>query len=505
MRSFAHRFRSLALELGGLMIKVGQFMSSRVDVLPPEFAKELEALQDEVPPVPFSAVRELAEAELGGPLERYFHSVQEQPLAAASLGQVHRAQLREYLAADVGFSDVVLKVQRPGIDDVVRTDLAALERIAGWLAGVRVVASRVNTRLLVQEFAKISLEEVDYTHEASNAERFAEDFADDPRVRVPQVVWEKSSNKVLTLEDVSGIKISDVEALRDADIDPAEVAKVFTAVMFEQLFTTGFFHADPHPGNLFVLPSATGWQITFIDFGMMGQVPEQTRDGLRKLLIAAAAQNSAGMVDGLDSLGVLMPHADRAELQRAVSAVFARFAGMAISDLQKVDPRELQEFAREFGDLLRTMPFQLPEDFLFIMRAASLVSGVSTTLDPNFNIWESMDPYAQRLLREQGKNVLRDAGGQVVDVARLTLALPRRVDALLNQLEAGKFSVNTPSVDKSLAVVLRIVRGAVAAIVFFALMLAGAILYPTNSGLSVTFFIVSVVPLGLAVSWSRRR
>ncbi|MGO3886970.1 MAG: ABC1 kinase family protein, partial [Mycetocola sp.] len=254
MRRFARSFYVLAGDLGGLMIKVGQFMSSRLDVLPPEITAELEGLQDEVAPVPFAQISAVAESELGMPLERVFVHVDEEPVAAASLGQAHRARLARADAEDTGLSAVVIKVQRPGIDAIVDVDLAALRRVGGWLSRVRLVSDRVDMPALVEEFAHTSREEIDYLQEAANSERFAEAFADDPRVRVPAVVWERSTRRVLTLEDVTAIKITDSDGLRAAGIDPAAVAPVFASVMFEQLFTTGFFHADPHPGNIFVTP-----------------------------------------------------------------------------------------------------------------------------------------------------------------------------------------------------------------------------------------------------------
>ena len=255
MQRIAQRFHVLAVDLGGLMIKVGQFMSARLDVLPPEITKELEGLQDEVPPVDFAAIRALAEAELGVPLERAFAFVDPIPLAAASLGQAHRARLSAEDAAETGLSDVVVKIQRPGIDEVVEVDLRALRRVAGWLSRVRIVADRVDTHALVEEFARTSLEEIDYLHEAASAERFAEEFAGNPRVAVPAIVWERTTRRVLTLQDVTAIKINDLQALRAGGIDPREVAAEFATVMFDQLFAEGFFHADPHPGNIFVTPS----------------------------------------------------------------------------------------------------------------------------------------------------------------------------------------------------------------------------------------------------------
>ena len=299
MVHFARKFRALAIELGGLMIKVGQYMSSRLDVLPPELTKELEGLQDEVPAVPFDEIRELAEAELGVPLGHVFADIDETPVAAASLGQVYRVRLSDADAAEAGFVAAVIKVQRPGIDAIVAIDLQALRRIAKWLSRLRAVSKRADVPALIEAFAATSLEEIDYLHEAANAERFAAIFEDDARVKVPAVAWERTTKRVLTLEDVTAIKIIDKDGLAAAGIDPADVAIQFAEIMFDQLFEHGFFHADPHPGNLFVTPAADPsvgppWQLTFVDFGMMGEVPPTLRGNLRQLLIAAAASRRQG-------------------------------------------------------------------------------------------------------------------------------------------------------------------------------------------------------------------
>ena len=313
MRKLARRFHTLAVDLGGLMIKVGQFLSSRMDVLPPEITAELEGLQHEVPPVAFADIKKRAEAELGVPLERAYAWFDEAPVAAASLGQVHRARLTEQDIADTGFAEVVVKVQRPGIDEIIAVDLAALRKVGGWLRRIRLVSNRVDAPALVEEFAQTSLEEIDYLHEAANAGRFAENFADDPRVAAPEVVWERTTRRLLTLSDVTAIKVNDTDALRAADIDPVEVADAFAEIMFEQVFTHSFFHADPHPGNIFVTPlpdAAEGepaWRFTFIDFGMMGEVPEGLRAGLRALVIAVAARDGRKLVEAVQEVGVLLP------------------------------------------------------------------------------------------------------------------------------------------------------------------------------------------------------
>lgn len=499
MQRFARRFHGLAVELGGLMIKVGQFMSSRLDVLPPEITAELEGLQDEVPPVPFPAIRALAEAELGAPLESVFASIEESPIAAASLGQAHRAKLLAGNAEDTGLSSVVFKVQRPGIDKIVDVDLAALRRVGGWLSRIRLVSNRADVPALIKEFAQTSLEEIDYLNEAANSERFAADFAADGRVTVPGVVWERTTRRVLTLEDVTAIKITDAESLRMAGIDPAEVAPVFASVMFDQLFTKGFFHADPHPGNIFVTPDSGSvehpWKLTFIDFGMMGEVPAKTRSGLRKLLIAAASRDGRGLVAAISDVGVLMPSADTAELERAMTQLFARFGGMGFAELREVDPRDFRDFGTEFGSVIRSLPFQLPENFLLIIRAMSLTSGVCSSLDARFNLWDSVEPYAAQLLRDERGNLVTDVAGQAFEAAAVALRLPKRLDGLVTRFEDGTLQVSNRRLERQMSRLIILARRAVAAVIFAALLVAGSVMRADDLVLGNVVMIASAVPL----------
>ena len=505
LQRIAQRFHVLAVDLGGLMIKVGQFMSSRLDVLPPEITKELEGLQDEVPPVPFPAIRALAEAELGVSLERAFSFIDPTPLAAASLGQVHRARLSEADAAQTGLLDVVVKIQRPGISTIVDVDLSALRRVAGWLSHVRLVSNRVDMPALVEEFASTSLEEIDYLHEAASAERFAADFADDARVTVPELVWERTTRRVLTLQDVTAIKINDVDGLRAAGINPSDVATEFAAVMFDQLFINGHFHADPHPGNIFVTPlDGTGeltadgsraWTFTFIDFGMMGEVPDALRQGLRKLLIAAASRDGTGMVHGIREVGVLLPSADTAELERAMTKLFARFGGMGFAELQNVDPREFRAFAVEFGDVVRSLPFQLPENFLLVVRAMSLTSGMCSSLDPAFNIWNAVEPYSAKLIRAESGNLVQAVAQQAMSVAGILARLPQRLDTLTTRLEEGTISVRTPRLERRLVGIERTARQIVSAILFAALLIGGILLRAEDVAVGTVLMIASVLPL----------
>jgi len=508
LQKLASRFHDLAVDLGGLMIKVGQFLSSRLDILPPEITHELEGLQDEVAAEPFAGIRAQTEAELGIPLEVAFASFDPVPIAAASLGQAHRARLSPGVAADVGFADVVVKVQRPGIEQVVEVDLAALRRVGRWLARVRLVSARVDAPALVEEFATTSLAEIDYLNEAGNAERFAADFATDPRVAAPTVVWDRTSLRVLTLSDVTAIKITDVTALHAAGIDPAAVAQELARATFQQIFVAGFFHADPHPGNIFVTPAARdsgeAWHLTFVDFGMMGEISDALRAGLRDFILAVVARDGRALVTSLERLGVLLPTADTEELERAMSASFDRFGGMGVAELRDIDPRELESFARQFGDTIRSLPFQLPENFLLLIRTISLISGVTSALNRDFNMWDAVDPFARAVLAGSGGD-LREVGRKALGYATTVARLPQRLDELATRIDRGQLAVRAPGVEKRLSSLERLLGRLVSAIVFAALLFSGVLLRRAEEPLAWVLMAASIVPLIHVAATFRRR
>lgn len=503
LQRLARRFHVLAADLGGLMIKMGQFMSSRLDILPPEITRELEGLQDEVAPEQFDGIRRVLERELGLPLERAYAAFDAQPIAAASLGQAHRARLTDTIAGDTGFRDVVVKVQRPGIEDVVATDLAALRKVGGWLSRVKLVADRVDAPALVEEFATTSLQEIDYLHEAANAERFAASFSDDPRVEAPEVVWDRTTLRVLTLSDVTAIKITDVAALQAAGTDPVEVASELARVTFQQVFVHGFFHADPHPGNIFVTPGDP-WRLSFVDFGMMGEIDATLRSGLRDFILAVVARDGRALITALERLGVLLPSADTDELEIAMRASFDRFGGMGVAELRAIDERELEKFARQFSETMRSMPFQLPESFLLLIRTVGLLSGVISALNRDFNMWDAVEPFARTVL-SGGGGFVRDLPQQALGFATTLARLPRRVDELADRLDRGEIAVRTPELDRRLRSLDRSVSRLVSAVVFAGLLVAGVLLRPSDAVLGWVLMGTSAVPLlHVIVTWRRR-
>lgn len=502
MRKIARSFKVLALDLSGLLIKLGQFMSTRLDVLPREITRELEGLQDAVPAVEFQAIKELAEKELGIPFDAVFSWIDPTPLAAASLGQVHRAELATAESLGAMNPHVVVKIQRPGIDTVVEIDLRALRKVATWLSRIQLVSKRADAPALMNEFAQTSLEEIDYLNEGANAERFAENFSDNPLIRVPQVYWERSTRRVLILEDVTDIKITDISSLTAAGINPEDVAREFASVMFDQIFLHGFFHADPHPGNVFIQPlepesgdDGVPWRMTFIDFGMMGEVPPSLKKALRTTVIAAASRDGAGMVDGMREVGVLLPSADTVELERALTTVFDRFGGVSFVELQQVDPNEFRAFANEFSEIIRTLPFQFPENFLLVLRAISLTSGVCSSVDPQFNIWNSIEPYSAKLVRAEGTNFLQGFLNEATLSLSMLLRLPKRIDGLVTRAELGQLSVRTPELDRRTTALNRGIRRVLSGLLFGVFFIGGLIVWERDSGLGLTLIIISGLPL----------
>lgn len=483
MKEVAQRFRKLAVRMGGVMIKVGQFLSARLDVLPREITDELAGLQDEVAPEPFEPIKALIEAEFGMPLEQKFSDFKSVPMASASIGQVYYAHLCTTQADGSPCPAVVVKVQRPRIEEIVKVDLAALRIVGGWLQRYRPIRKHANVPRLLDEFSRSLYEEIDYLNEGKNAETFAENFKEVPGVRVPKVIWDHTTRRVLTLEDVGGIKITDYAVIEAAGIDRAEVAKRLLDTYLKQIFEDGFFHADPHPGNLFVQTAADGadpgdWKLTFIDFGMTGTLPENTFKGLKEALMAIGTQDAHRLTQAYVTLDVLLPGADMELLERAGQRVFERLWGKSTAQMKEMHQEEAMAFIDEFGDLIYEMPFQAPENLILLGRCVAILSGMCSGLDPKFNIWESVSPYATKLIEAEG-----DGGkwklilDEVLNVLKVLAALPVKTDSLITRMEQGRLDVRTPSLTREVERLNRSQRKTAGAVVFGALLLAGVQLY----------------------------
>ncbi len=489
------------------MVKVGQFLSARLDVLPEEITKELSGLQDEVAPESFESILHAIESELGMSPDVAFAEITAEPIAAASLGQAYKAKLSPGLAGDLGITDVVVKVLRPGIENIVDVDLKALTKVGGWLSKVKLVSKRTDAPALVREFSEITLQEINYLHEAENLERFAEAFENDPRIQTPNVIWERSAKRVLTLTDVSAIKISDVEGLVAAGINPNAVAAELARATFEQFFVTGFFHADPHPGNIFITKAPEGaavdFTLTYIDFGMMGQVSEELKANLQRFLFAVASRDARAWVVACERLGVLLPSADTLLLEEAVSKLFDRFGGVRVGELIQTDPAELREFGIEFSELVRTLPFQLPNDFLFLIRALSLISGVTSELNREFNIWDAVDPFARSLLNGSGAGTVKRLGKDLFANLVTLSQLPGRIESVVSRVERGDLVLRNPELERRMRVLDSSIRRATAGLVFTGLVISGVLSLPQNQSLGLTLLGISALPMLYALGFGR--
>src|SRR3989440_252575 len=430
-------FRQTAIKLGVLMIKLGQFLSSRADLLPEQALAVLSSLQDEVPPEPFSHVVSVIEEELGKPIDQIFSYVESKATAAASVGQVHKAVL-----VSTG-EEVAVKVQRPNIDQLVRMDLNSLKFV------IRVITRFVNTGNFIdlkgvyREFERTVYEEIDFVREAANCKRFKEMFKDDQTIYIPEVYEEYTTRRLLVLEWIDGIKINDYAALEAAGISRLEVARRTVRAYFYQFFQEGFFHADPHPGNIFIQKGSgsSGPIIAFVDFGMVGSLTKNMKKALKDLFLSFVMRDSRALVDALARLGFIGEGANMTALERGMALMMEQYYGMTLGEAREL---EIPEVSRDIDSLLYGQPFQIPAQFAFTGRAISTLVGVATGLSPDFNFVEVATPYARKFLgldTEGAGQTIQDIFNQVLETGRILLALPRSLEEAITKLETGQIEV----------------------------------------------------------------
>jgi predicted unusual protein kinase regulating ubiquinone biosynthesis (AarF/ABC1/UbiB family) len=415
------------LELGSAFIKLGQLLSARPDVLPADVVEELAHLQDRVPAFPFEVVQSILEEELGERRAEIIDLAVE-PLGSASLAQVHRASLRSG-------RQVVFKVQRPGLERLFRLDLEVLQQVAAAVQRHPRWGQGRDWLAIAKECRRVLLRELDFRLEAEHAARFRQQFYDDPAIRIPAVIWELSSRRVLCLDYVPGIKITDRGALLQAGIDPAAVAERGAASYLQQLVRFGFFHADPHPGNLAV---AGDGALIYYDFGMMGQISERLRSRIGRMVRAAAVRDAAALVGELQQAGVIDPHIDPGPVRRLVRLMLNEALTPPFS------ANVLERLSGDLYDLVYGQPFRLPPELIFVMRALSTFEGVGRSLDPGFSLVAIARPYLLPLMTSSGNGpneLFSEITRQAADVGSRALGIPRRLDESLSRIEQGDLQV----------------------------------------------------------------
>ncbi|WP_376793492.1 ABC1 kinase family protein [Thermogemmatispora sp.] len=430
-------FRETAIKLGVLMIKLGQFLSARADLLPEQALQVLGSLQDEVPPAPFSHVVSVIEADLGKPVEQIFSMLERKATAAASLGQVHRAVL-----ASSG-EMVAVKVQRPHIEQLINTDLSTI-RFVIWVITRFVDTSEfIDLMAVYREFRRTVYEEIDYLTEAANARRFREIFRDQPQIYIPRVYEEYSSKRVLVLEWIDGIKVNDYAALEAAGYARLEIARRTVEAYFFQFFEAGFFHADPHPGNIFVKSGSPPEDpvIAFVDFGMVGTLTKSMKKAMRDLFLAFVARDSQALVNALARLGFLGENANLQAIERGVELMLNQYYGMTLGEARELD---LSDVTQDIEQLLYGQPFQIPAQFAFTGRAISVLAGVATGLAPEFNLIDVATPYARKFLGLSGDRLgenLQELLRYLQENGRAMLTLPQALERFITRFESGQIEI----------------------------------------------------------------
>lgn len=446
----------LALEeLGTTFIKLGQILSTRADLLPPEYLAELTKLQDDTPAVPFESIREAVEKELGQPIEALFDQFDPVPLAAASIGQAHAAVLWDG-------TEVVVKVRRPGVVEQVNEDLEILKDLAATASRHLEFADQYNLVGLVEEFSQTLRSELDYIRERHNAERFTANFANDPHVHVARVFGDVSTSRVLTLERIRGSKINDLKALEEQGIDRRWLAQYATDIVLKMVCEDGFFHADPHPGNFFIEPNGA---IGLIDFGMVGVLNERTQELLAELLISIDQRDADRLVDVFLDLGVAQKRIDRTLVRLDVERLLSTYWGLPLGELK------VTALLNDVFSVMRRHHLHLPSNLALLLKTVIMIEGLGVSLDPKFQFTQKLGLYTQRLVLRQLSpwRWIRGLGRTSLDLAKLGAEMPQQLRRIVNAAEEGNLQIGMRPegfdavIDRIERITNRIVLGVVAA------------------------------------------
>ena len=442
-------------ELGPTFIKLGQLLSTRSDIVPADYLHELSKLQDAAPPIPPSTISALIESELGASPQEVFASFEIEPLASASIGQAHLATLQDG-------TQVVVKVRRPNINAVIETDLEILQNLANIASRRWEAAANYNFPGLVSGFALSLRRELDYLLEGRNAERFAAIFATNENVHIPRVFWSTTTSRVLTLERVVGIKVDDLEGLDHARVDRRELATKATGVAVSMVFEHGYFHADPHPGNLFIEP---GGRIGLIDFGMVGEVDDALRQRLGVLLAALTSHDVERLASALLELSVVKRPVDRDQFRVDLVGFVGLYRGRRLGEVNVAD------LASQLLALLRKHHLQLPQEMAVLLKFFLMVEGMGVRLDPQFNLGEVLGPYARQLAwdRFSPEALVRQLLITGRDAAALAVDLPDRLRRLLDLMDTSGVVVHVqpnefePLIERAERIGDRLVAGIITA------------------------------------------
>lgn len=483
-------FREKALDMKGILIKAGQFMSSRVDILPDEYTSELSLLQDRVPPHDYKGIKNRIIEELGAPPEEIFTRFNTEPIAAASLGQVHEAILKDG-------QKVAVKIQYPEIEKVIETDIKALKTIIKLIRGR---FGRINFDMLHEEFSRILRAELNYIEEGKNAERFSRNFEGDERVIFPKVYWEYTTKHVLTLEFVEGVKITECDTLRNSGINTKEIATLLGEVYSRMIYLHGFFHGDPHPGNIHVQP---GPRLVFVDFGIVQVIPERIKRELRRFANAIVERDAEGAVDSLRSMGFILEGADYRSLVDLAQSLIDKYRDITPIELKELT---IDHIYKEIENIINILDFiQIPNNFILLGRTIGILNGISSGLNPEVNIIEIGTPFIKEFLKGSRKEQLETILKELRDTSMKLWRIPSLMDEFFQHANRGDLVVRMSHSDiekttehfsfitKIMMMVILTVTMAVAALFFE--MINQKVLALVTAGSSVLLGLLSVIKL----------
>lgn len=427
--------RESLLDLGPTFIKLGQLFSTRSDLFPSDYVEELSKLQDRVPAFDFEQVETIVQQDFGKSISQLYRYFNPTPMAAASLGQVHKAQLQSG-------EEVVVKIQRPGLRQLFSIDLSIAKTIVHYFQNHPKWGKGRDWLGIYDECYRILYEEIDYINEGRNADTFRRNFRDQDWVQVPRVYWGYTSIRTLTLEYIPGIKISNYEALEAAGLDRRRLAVLGADAYLRQLLNHGFFHADPHPGNIAVNPQGS---LIFYDFGMMGRIRPDIRQQMMELFFGIAEKNGDRVVEALIELGALTPTGDMGPVRRSIQYILDRMME------QTFEEQSVSAISDDLYEIAYDQPFRFPATFTFVMRAFSTLEGVGKGLDPDFNFMEVAKPFAMQIMNDgtsgDHSSIFNELGRQAAQVSSTALGLPRRIDDTIEKLERGDLRLRVRSIE----------------------------------------------------------
>ncbi|NEO70434.1 MAG: AarF/ABC1/UbiB kinase family protein [Moorea sp. SIO3H5] len=487
--------RDTFLDLGPTFIKVGQLFSTRADIFPSEYVEELSKLQDRVPAFSYEQVEQIIQEDLGKPIKELFSAFDPIPLAAASLGQVHKAQLHSG-------EEVAIKIQRPGLKKLFTIDLQILKGIAYYFQNHPDWGRGRDWSGIYEECCRILWEEIDYLNEGRNADTFRRNFRSYDWVKVPRVYWRYTSSRVLTLEFLPGIKISSYEALEAAGLDRKLIARLGAEAYLQQLLNDGFFHADPHPGNIAVSHQGS---LIFYDFGMMGQIKANVREQLMETLFGIAQKDGDRVVTSLIELGALSPVSDMGPVRRSVQYMLDNFMDKPFED------QSITNISDDLYEIAYGQPFRFPATFTFVMRAFSTLEGVGKGLDPEFNFMEVAKPFALEIMTNgntpDNNSFINELGRQAAQMSSTALGLPQRIESTIEKLERGDLRIRVRSIesDRVLRRLSGIQLGTNYTLLISAFTLSATILFVNGNVLLALVVVLVATVLGFALIRLLRR